>query len=109
MLSSVREFFADDSPSALSRPQAQRRLRLEQLEERECPATFNYLVDSLADAGAGTLRDAIDQANKTGIFDQNIIQFADFGDSQATIGLLSTLTITRNIEISGPGSAQLLI
>ncbi len=47
-------------------------LRIEQLEDRTTPATFT--VTSLADAGGGSLRDAIDQANT--VNDADTIVFA---------------------------------
>ena len=61
-------------------------LGVELLESRDVPATFT--VNSLADAGAGSLRDAIDQANT--VNDADTIVFAGAA-AGGTIGL-STFT-----------------
>jgi len=87
-------------------------LRLEQLETRLLPAT--YLVNSTADSGAGTLRDAINQVN-SGTDNSNVIDFnISTGDSgyhsstgSWTITPTSALpTITNSVTIdatSQPG------
>ena len=58
-------------------------------------ATFT--VTNLYDSGAGSLRDAIDQANALG--DADTIQF-DAGLS-GTIDLLSALVLTQDVTIDG--------
>ena len=62
------------------------RPNLLQLESRDVPATFT--VSTLADAGAGSLRDAIDQANTVNDADTIVFAGAAVG---GTIGL-STFT-----------------
>ena len=64
-----------------------RRLRLEHLEDRTTPATIT--VSTLADAGAGSLRDAIDQANA--VNDADTILFA----GAAVGGTISLSTFTN--------------
>ncbi len=80
------------------------------LEERVTPTT--YTVTSFGNSGAGTLRDAITQANGTKADDS--IVFA-IGDSVRTINLTSTLpsivsTATAGrLRIEGPGSDNLTL
>ncbi len=78
-------------PSQLERSaRFKRRLRLEALEERRVLATFT--VVDVADAGAGTLREAIEMANSNPGHD--VIEFAP-----ALSGLTLTLT-SDELEIS---------
>lgn len=75
---------------------------LEVLEQRIAPATF--LVTSLADSGAGSLRDAVDQANSRNGKDTIV-----FDKSAFTEGALVTLTtgeiaITDDLTIKGLGA-----
>src|SRR5437016_911618 len=77
------------------------RLRLLDLEDRTTPTNFH--VTDPGDAGAGTLRQAIQDANSnTGAdiidFDQTV-----FGTPR-TIALTSTLAITDDLTITGPGT-----
>jgi hypothetical protein len=77
------------------------RLRLEALEDRSLPSTLT--VTSIADAGAGTLRDAISKANSG-----DKIVFAL--PNHSTISLTSgPLQLSQSIVISGPGPAALTI
>ena len=80
-----------------------RRLLMEGLEDRNLLATF--VVSSMADAGAGTLREAIDLANANGTAD--LIKFSTSG----SISLQAALPpITEKLEIDGyldsPGGAS---
>jgi hypothetical protein len=74
------------------------------LEDRDCPSTFT--VNSIADSGPGSLRDAITQANANVGLDT--INFNILGSGVQTIALLSALpTITDPVFIDGysqPGS-----
>jgi len=80
------------------------RLRLPELEPRLTPTTFT--VTTLSDAGPGSFRQAI--------LDANASPGADIIDFQAgltgTITLSSTLgTITEELSIKGPGAAKLIV
>ncbi|MCY2989911.1 MAG: right-handed parallel beta-helix repeat-containing protein [Planctomycetota bacterium] len=81
-----------------------RRLLLESLEPRQLLTTF--AVTSLADAGAGSLRDAIGQANAHAGADT--ITFAAGLTGTITLGG-SQLAITDAVEIRGPGADRLTI
>jgi hypothetical protein len=84
--------------SARSKYFRRAKLRLEQLESRELMATFT--VTSIADSGAGTLRNAITQANATAGAD--IINFAIPAVGVQTIAPLTALpTITDPVTIDG--------
>jgi hypothetical protein len=84
------------SKASLSRPV------IERLEARIAPATF--LVTTLSDSGAGSLRAAIDAANAA--LGADIIDFKDGGE----VLLLSSLpTITDALTIKGLGSAKTTI
>src|SRR5947209_4849405 len=75
------------------------RLELRSLEDRTVPTTFH--VTSLADSGAGTLRDAIDQANASTGPDQIVF------DVPGTVTLESPLsTIFDDVRIYGLGAAN---
>jgi hypothetical protein len=71
-----------------------RRPLIDRLEDRRLMATF--AVTSAADSGAGSLRDAIAQANATTSAD--VINFA-IGSGGVTINLQSPLNITRPVTI----------
>ena len=82
-----------------------RRLTMEPLEDRHLLAVFT--VSNLNDTGAGSLRDAVEQANSLLGADQ--ITFTDAATSGA-IGLTSgELEITETLTISGPGQESLKI
>ena len=79
-----------------------RRLRVEQLEDRRLLAVFS--VSNLGDAGAGSLRQAMIDAN--GAAGADTIDFSVTG----TINIASQLpTITDDVTITGPGADQLTI
>lgn len=79
------------------------RLWLQALETRTVPAT-TIVVNSTADGGAGSLRQALLDAN-TGIAPYDgvdTIQF-NFG-GPATVSLTSAITVTEGVEIQGGGT-----
>ena len=77
-------------------------LKLIELERRENPATL--IVQSTGDAGFGTLRDAIQQANSTTAEDEILI------DVFGTIQLNSVLPqLTSSVKILGSGADKLSI
>ncbi len=75
------------------------RLNAEALEDRSTPATFT--VTDLGDAGAGTLRDAVAQANANP--DADTIVFGVSG----TIALASEIDITESVTITGGNTITL--
>lgn len=80
------------------------RPRLEPLEDRTVPATFT--VSNLADAGNGSLRQAVLDANTLPGADD--IRFAD--GLQGTIALTGgQLSITDHLTIDGPGAGLLAV
>ncbi|MCA9259999.1 MAG: hypothetical protein KDA61_12395 [Planctomycetales bacterium] len=79
-----------------------RRLRVEELEVRRMLASF--LVSSLADEGAGTLREAITMANTApgaDTIDFSVVGKIDVGSQLPTI--------TEAVHITGPGANLLTI
>ncbi len=82
-----------------------RRLRLEPLEQRRLLATFT--VTNLDDAGSGSLRDAIVQANSEPGADEIVFE----GNATSGSILLSTgeLEITDTLTITGSGPELLTI
>jgi hypothetical protein len=82
------------------------RPRLEALEDRWLPSQVTLTVTSLADAGAGSLRDAIQQADADNPSDKITINTAVTG----TIDLFSPLPhLDNNIAIQGPGASSLTV
>ncbi len=78
--------------------------RLEGLEGRTVPATFT--VRNLADAGAGSLRQAVLDANAAPGAD--VIRFAPA--ARGTVTLTSgELAITDDVRIDGPGAGRLAV
>ena len=78
------------------------RLRCEALEDRRVLAT--YVVSSTADAGAGSLREAIDFANGTvGVVDEIVFDQALFSTPQAILLNSQLPNITDPLSIVGPG------
>src|SRR5947209_14146927 len=81
------------------------RLRLEVLEDRTVPAMF-LVTSSLDDGSAGTLRDAVTQANSTPGADA--IAFAPGLNGVITL-TGGELDIGDDLTIVGPGAAQLAV
>src|SRR5262245_40609041 len=80
-------------------------LALEQLEGRTVPSTFR--VVNLADSGAGSLRQAVLDANAKPGADR--ITFAPAA-RDGTIALTSgQLSITDDLRIDGPGASRLTV
>ena len=78
-----------------------RRSILEHLEDRRVLAT--YMVTSLADSGAGSLRDALQSANATGATDAIVFDEALAGTINLTVAN-GALQVTSPVSIQGPGS-----
>jgi hypothetical protein len=76
---------------------------VEQLEPRKLLATFS--VTSLADAGVGTLRQAVLDANA--LAGADVIEFQ--ANVAGAINLTSELVITEGLTITGPGAARMAI
>ncbi|HVK10336.1 MAG TPA: right-handed parallel beta-helix repeat-containing protein, partial [Gemmataceae bacterium] len=87
-----------------------RRLRVENLEDRSVPATFT--VTNANDLGAGSLRQAITDANTAAGADTVVFDAATFGTAQ-TINLASALPVISStggdLTITGPGSNLLTV
>ncbi|MGI9466391.1 MAG: beta strand repeat-containing protein, partial [Rubripirellula sp.] len=83
-----------------------RRSILEHLEDRRVLAT--YMVTSLADSGAGSLRDALQSANATGVADAIVFDAALAGT--INLGVANgALQITSPVSIQGPGSGSMTV
>ena len=81
---------------------------IEPLESRIAPATFT--VTTLADSGAGSLRNALHLADTNpGADTINFHLSAAAPGTENTITLLSELTTTGNVTIDGPGAGKLII
>ena len=83
-----------------------RRSILEHLEDRRVLAT--YMVTSLADSGAGSLRGALQSANATGasdaiVFDEGLTGTINLGVANGA------LQITSPVSIQGPGSGIMTV
>src|SRR4029434_5986681 len=77
---------------------------IEFLEPRIAPATF--LVTSLADAGSGSLRDAIADANDSSGADIIVFRKGLTGSIKLATG---EIDITDTLAIKGPGATKLAI
>ncbi|HBV61983.1 MAG TPA: hypothetical protein DEF45_03070, partial [Rhodopirellula sp.] len=83
-----------------------RRSILEHLEDRRVLAT--YMVTSLADSGAGSLRAALQAANATGAADS--IVFDETLTGTINLGVANGgLQITSPVSIQGPGSGSMTV
>lgn len=102
MLNHFRRLLSRRGATPLERRDHQAQLNVELLDERQMLATFT--VTNLDDSGAGSLRDAILQANATTGADE--IDFSVTGDIDLDSG---QLTITDALTITGPGSANLSV
>jgi hypothetical protein len=106
----IRTFFKSlTSTSTHRRPTRRRppatRLRIETLEDRSLLSAFSVL--NLADSGAGSLRQAIFDANANPGAD--LIDFAPAA-RDGTIALTSgELAITDDLRIDGPGAGRLAV
>jgi hypothetical protein len=99
LLSSFRNHSKTQGPQ---RKRATRSLSLEQLEDRSVPSTFSVL--NLHDSGAGSLRQAILNANSNPGSD--IIHFNVAGTIRLTSGALPAITGKLNIDgTTAPGFA----
>src|SRR5262245_31481223 len=82
------------------------RLWVRALEDRTVPALFS--VTTTADSGAGSLRQAITDANGNFGSDSIVFDAAKFATPQI-ITLSSTLTITDSVMITGTSAANVTI
>ena len=84
---------------------------LQPLEDRTTPAQF--LVTSAADAGPGTLREAVDLANLTAASDEIVFDTANLFATPQTITLASALpqiaAAGGPLTITGPGKDRLTV
>src|SRR5262249_18647065 len=82
------------------------RLMLQSLEDRRVPAT--YTVSNNADSGAGSLRQAITDANNNPGTDS--IVFSSLFNSPQPIDLLTELpAISDDVSVNGPGASNCII
>src|SRR5262245_41790169 len=88
----------------MSRRARTSRLNVEALEDRAVPSTFTVLT--LADSGAGSLRQAIFEANA--LPGSDTIDFAD-GLSGPIVLSSGQLSVTDDLIIDGPGVNQLAV
>jgi hypothetical protein len=79
-------------------------LTVEPLEDRFLPATVKLLVTTLADGGAGSLRDAINYADQHP--SQYEIKFGVTGELRLSSPLPE---LTTDVALQGPGAANLVI
>lgn len=84
-----------------------RRPACEPLEDRRMLAVFT--VDNTADEGAGSLRDAIAQANASAGADEIVFDTALFSTPQTILIESELPTITEQLTISGPGADLLAL
>src|SRR5262245_65680404 len=81
------------------------RLHVELLEDRWMPSTF--LVENPADSGAGSLRQAILDANANPGAD--VIDFAPAARNGAITFTSGQVSITDDLTIDGPGAERLAV
>src|SRR5262245_36183512 len=75
------------------------------LEDRTAPATFTVTTD--ADTGAGSLRQAVLNANAAP--DNDLIDFSSYFNTPRTITLASQISITGPVTIDVPSAANVTI
>jgi hypothetical protein len=83
------------------------RPQLQRLEDRDVPATF--AVTTTADSGAGSLRQAILDANATTGFDEIIFGSGVLDQTITLSAGLPTITDTAGMQITGPGRTRLTV
>src|SRR5262245_8317386 len=91
-------------PAAEVRKPARARLGLESLDARIVPSTFH--VTTLTDAGAGSLRAAVAQADAHAGADTIVFDDGLTGTIALTGG---ELDLTDHLKINGPGADQLTV
>lgn len=101
----VRSLFRKRGQRTIVRKEQHFRPTLELLEDRLAPA--NFMVTNNADAGVGSLRQAILDANLTPAADT--ITFAAGLNNQTILLGGTELAITKPLTITGPGAALLKI
>src|SRR5262245_50833387 len=100
----IRKAFAPE-PRTIRKASARFRPTVETLEDRRTPATLT--VSNLEDAGAGSLRQAILDANDTTTHPgADVIEF-DSGMSGTIELALGEMSITDDLAIIGPGASTL--
>ncbi len=93
-------------PQARPRPSSRPRLGLERLEDRTVLSSFNLAVTSVADAGPGTLRAAITEADAGSRAHAYNIDFKVSG----AISLESSLPdLSTSMNLNGPGARRLTV
>jgi hypothetical protein len=101
----IRQLF-HTKPAAPIVKQQRARLGLQRLEERETPATFTVTITG--DSGAGSLRDAVAQANSTAGADTIVFQ-AGLGAVVLTSGQLIITDTTGATTVSGPSGGTQVV
>lgn len=92
---------------ANSHRRRRRRLCVRDLECRITPTI--YTVTSIADSGAGSLRQAAINANASAGADTIVFDTTLFSSAQSIALSSGQIAITENVEITGPGSALLTV
>src|SRR5262245_49475967 len=101
----IRKLFARTPRTLRQAPARSRpRLYLEALEDRLAPATFTVL--NLNDAGPGSLRQAVLDANSTAVPDLINFQSGLNGTITLTSG---QLLVSQDLTINGPGANLLTV
>src|SRR5262249_9746130 len=91
--------------AAVPRHRPATRPYLEALEDRTVPSTFT--VENLADSGAGSLRQAILDANA--LPGADVIDFAPEARDGTIVLTSGQLSITDDLQIDGPGADRLAV
>lgn len=93
------------SPVPRSSRGSTRQLRVEALEDRTVPSTF--VVDTFADSGPGSLRQAVRDANANPGTD--LIRFSPSARDGTVVLTGGELIITDGLRIDGPGADRLAV